>query len=39
MLKYLLDTHILLWWLDNNKTLSKSARQIISNSENAIFVR
>ncbi|OPF15747.1 twitching motility protein PilT [Microcystis aeruginosa KW] len=39
MLKYLLDTHILLWWLDNNKTLSESARQIISNSENAIFVR
>jgi PIN domain nuclease of toxin-antitoxin system len=37
-LQYLLDTHTLLWWLNNNQTLKESARQIISNSENAIFV-
>jgi PIN domain nuclease of toxin-antitoxin system len=38
VLQYLLDTHTLLWWLNNNQTLKESARQIISNSENAIFV-
>ena len=37
-MKYLLDTHTLLWWLDNNPTLSSSAREVIVNPNNLIFV-
>jgi PIN domain nuclease of toxin-antitoxin system len=37
-LAYLLDTHTLLWWLDNNKTLSQEAINIITDSKNIIFV-
>jgi PIN domain nuclease of toxin-antitoxin system len=36
--RYLLDTHILLWWLFNDPRLSKRARQIISNKTNTILV-
>ncbi|BAZ54307.1 PilT domain-containing protein (plasmid) [Nostoc sp. NIES-4103] len=38
MSNYLLDTHTLLWWLNNEPKLSTDARQIISNPENIIFV-
>ena len=34
----LLDTHVLLWWLDNPKVLSPSARESISNAENGVYV-
>ena len=34
----LLDTHILLWWLADNKALSKKGRSLISDEKNMIFV-
>lgn len=34
----LLDTHVLLWWLDNPAKLSAPARKVIENSDNVIFV-
>ena len=34
----LIDTHVLLWWLANDKKLSVKARKIIENPENVIFV-
>ena len=34
----LLDTHILLWWLDDNPVLSDKARRSISDGSNLIFV-
>lgn len=34
----LLDTHVLLWWLDDNPLLSAKARTIISSSKNLAFV-
>ncbi|MGD8291533.1 MAG: type II toxin-antitoxin system VapC family toxin [Desulfobacterales bacterium] len=34
----LLDTHILLWWLDDSPVLSDLARRSISNGSNLIFV-
>jgi len=37
-MKALLDTHVLLWWLDNPKLLSKKAFDIISNENSIIFV-
>jgi len=37
-MSYLLDTHTLLWWLDNNSTLSASAREVIANPNNLILV-
>ena len=37
-MNYLLDTHTLLWWLDNNKTLTEEAIRIISNPGHIIFV-
>jgi PIN domain nuclease of toxin-antitoxin system len=37
-LKLLLDTHILLWWLDGNPQLSETAIGLIRNPENTIFV-
>lgn len=37
-MSYLLDTHTLLWWLDNNPTLSQSAREVIANPNNLILV-
>lgn len=38
MIKYLLDTHILLRWLNNNKVLPISIIEIIANPNNIIFV-
>ncbi len=34
----LLDTHVLLWWLDDNPVLSDKARMPISDGGNLIFV-
>ena len=37
-MKILLDTHVLLWWLDDPSLLSTKAREAISNEENIVFV-
>ena len=34
----LLDTHTLLWWLDDYPSLSKKARMNISDGRNSVFV-
>ena len=34
----LLDTHALLWWLDDNPTLSVEAREAIVDGRNIVFV-
>jgi PIN domain nuclease of toxin-antitoxin system len=35
---YLLDTHILIWWIENNPALSDVVRQVISDPRNDIYV-
>lgn len=37
-MRLLIDTHILLWCLDDNLKLSNKARQLISNPENDVYV-
>jgi PIN domain nuclease of toxin-antitoxin system len=37
-MKYLLDTHVLLWMLENDPSLSLIARQEIENLENKCYV-
>ncbi len=37
-MRALLDTHALLWWLVDDPRLSETARQIVADSENEIFV-
>ncbi len=37
-MQLLIDTHILIWFFEGNKLLSKSRRQIIANPQNEIFV-
>ena len=37
-MKFLLDTHLLLWWLSNNALLPAQARQLIGDPNNTIFV-
>ncbi len=34
----LLDTHVLLWWLDDNPTLSEKARTAIADPENLVLI-
>ena len=34
----LLDTHVLLWWLDDHPTLSMKARAAIADGENLVFI-
>jgi PIN domain nuclease of toxin-antitoxin system len=34
----LLDTHVLLWWLDDNPGLSRRARTVIADGNNLVFV-
>ena len=34
----LIDTHVLLWWLDDNPNLSQSARTVIADGNNLVFV-
>ena len=35
---YLLDTHVLLWWLDRPALLSEAARREISDGRNTMYV-
>ncbi len=37
-MKYLLDTHTLLWFLSGSESLSQTARLLIENEANEIFV-
>lgn len=37
-MQILLDTHALIWFLENNLLLSKKAKSIIENPDNEIFV-
>jgi len=37
-MKYLLDTHIFLWWLNGNKRLRRETKNIIANPTNSIYV-
>jgi PIN domain nuclease of toxin-antitoxin system len=37
-MNYLLDTHILLWWIFDDPKLNLECREIISNPANRIFV-
>ena len=34
----LLDTHVLLWWLDDHPTLSKKTKATIADGKNPVFV-
>jgi len=36
--KYLLDTHIFLWWITDNPKLHSDIRDIISNKSNEVFL-
>jgi len=38
MTNYLIDTHTLLWHLEDNSSLSKQAKQCIEDPQNLIFV-
>jgi PIN domain nuclease of toxin-antitoxin system len=38
MMKLLLDTHILIWWLSQDRRLSQLETDIITNPDNLIFV-
>lgn len=38
MATLLLDTHALLWWLSDNRQLTKTARTAIADPGNAVFV-
>jgi len=37
-MSFLLDTHILLWFLENDPKLSDRLREVITNPENLVFV-
>ena len=37
-MRLLLDTHVLLWWLADDRKLSKNARAIIANPDNDVLV-
>ncbi len=37
-MKYLLDTHVLLWTIAGSENLSKKARAIVENEDNELFV-
>lgn len=37
-MRLLLDTHTLLWWLDGDRRLSRTARKAIADSDNAVVV-
>ena len=34
----LLDTHVLLWWMDNSNKLSQKEKDVISKSDNLILI-
>lgn len=37
-MQILLDTHVLLWWLDDNTALNSEARKAIANPESVVHV-
>jgi PIN domain nuclease of toxin-antitoxin system len=37
-MKYLLDTHVVLWWLEDPKKINIKARKIISDKKNEIVI-
>jgi PIN domain nuclease of toxin-antitoxin system len=37
-LRFLLDTHLLLWWVGESSSLSTAARQLIADPGNTIFI-
>jgi PIN domain nuclease of toxin-antitoxin system len=37
-LKFLLDTHVFLWWVTDDRRLSSAARQVIANREEELFL-
>ena len=37
-MRILLDTHVLLWWLEDSPFLSAQARELVADPENAVFV-
>jgi PIN domain nuclease of toxin-antitoxin system len=37
-LRILLDTHLLLWWLESSPSLSAEARELIADPQNTVFV-
>lgn len=37
-MKYLLDTHIFIWWSENNPILDKEIKAIISNPKNSLYL-
>ncbi len=37
-MNFILDTHVFLWWLDDNRLLSKQARDVISDTDNIIVL-
>ena len=37
-MKYLLDTHIFIWWLEADKRLNQNLRRIIDNPNNIKFI-
>jgi len=38
MKKYLLDTHTLLWFVENNNSLSRKAKKILLEKDNIFFI-
>ena len=37
-MKLLLDTHVLLWWLDDNHALSQGTKERIADGSNQVLV-
>lgn len=37
-MKYLLDSHTLLWFLNGDSAISPTVKEIISNKENLLFI-
>jgi PIN domain nuclease of toxin-antitoxin system len=37
-MKYLLDTHIFLWWITDNSKLQRNTRDLISDKSNELFL-
>ena len=37
-MRILLDTHLLLWWLEDSPSLSAQARKMIGDPETTVFV-
>mgnify|MGYP001160515498 CR=1 FL=1 len=37
-MKILLDTHLLLWWLEGGSQLPQTARRLVADPENTVFV-